>query len=329
MPSTVARGTRTNACICSCTWIGSTLWSTNWGAWEIQVPPGIYNVSVGVGDPQFVNSVHRINIEGQAAIAGFAPPPYADPNKRPRSSNRWDQTTATVQVNDGRLTIAFIGGSNTKINYVVIEDQPSPPRPYVSGVTPHNHEIDALRNTSISTEVHLVDYGFNQAAGVDERTLTSATVKLTNLTTGAQVPANVNTSGGGDVIVLQPIAPLENLKQYAFEVTDAVKDLKGASFIPFRSVFTTGSAGGTNDSNIVFDKVFLAAAQARNSTVVIGPDGKLYAGTISGDIHRLPILADGTLGSAQVISTVKDRYAPTPQFVIGMAFRRERAVDLA
>ena len=31
-----------------------------------------------------------------------------------------------------------------------------------------------------------------------------------------------------------------------------------------------------------------------------GPDGKLYAGTLDGQIYRFPINADGTLGARQV-----------------------------
>ena len=43
------------------------------GAWEYAVPNGTYTVTVGVGDPGFTDSVHRLQVEGQAAVAGFVP----------------------------------------------------------------------------------------------------------------------------------------------------------------------------------------------------------------------------------------------------------------
>ena len=86
-------------------------------------------------------------------------------------------------------------------------------------------------------------------------------------------------------------------------------------------MFTTGTSGGTNDSNIVFDKVMLATAQGYDfTTVVVGPDGKLYAGTLTGEIVRFPILQDGTLGAAEVINTIKTANGGQARFVIGLAF---------
>ncbi len=126
-------------------------------------------------------------------------------------------------------------------------------------------------------------------------TLNSSTVQLWRVSTSnvklAQVPANVNTSGGGDVIVLQPVAPLDPTTRYLFQVTEGVRDLQGRRVSAVSSVFTTGTSGGTNDSNIVFDKVMLATAQGDDfTTVVVGPDSKLYAGTLTGEIVPLPDL---------------------------------------
>jgi hypothetical protein len=87
------------------------------GAWELALPCGTYTVTVSVGDsiyntaydayPAYV-STHRINIEGQNAIAGF----------RPTNTTKFQSATKTVAVCDGRLTIDAIGGSNTKLDYV-------------------------------------------------------------------------------------------------------------------------------------------------------------------------------------------------------------------
>jgi N-acetylneuraminic acid mutarotase len=77
-------------------------------AWELAVPSGSYTVTVSVGDAAYFDSTHRINIEGDVAIAGFVP----------TSATRFAQATRTVTVSDGRLTIDATGGANTKLNYV-------------------------------------------------------------------------------------------------------------------------------------------------------------------------------------------------------------------
>jgi len=89
------------------------------GAWEMAVPDGTYLVTVAVGDPlgaanpQFNNSVHVINVEGQRAIDAFVPTPSAPCSR----------ATVQVTVTDGRLTLDAIGGTNTKLSYVQIRPQ--------------------------------------------------------------------------------------------------------------------------------------------------------------------------------------------------------------
>ncbi|NJM07442.1 choice-of-anchor D domain-containing protein, partial [Candidatus Gracilibacteria bacterium] len=80
------------------------------GAWEYALPNGSYEVTVGVGDPSFVDSVHRINVEGTTLINNFVP----------TTEDLHRAATITVVVSDGRLTIDQIGGTQTKINYVDI-----------------------------------------------------------------------------------------------------------------------------------------------------------------------------------------------------------------
>lgn len=275
-----------------------------YGSWEVAVSNGKYNVTVSAGDGLNIDSVHEIRVEGQIAVADFIPTQY----------RRWSATTVTVNVNDGRLTLDASGGKNTKINYVTIASTPVPARPYVSTATPSNSEINVSRDAFVSAEVSLPNVG----AGVDEATLTPANVQLVRADNGAQVTANINTSGGGDVIVLQPTALLEPNVRYRFLVREGVKDTSGASFLPFESVFTTGSAGGNNNSGIVFDKIVVANGQEFTS-VVIGPDNRLYAGTMTGNILRYPINGDGSLGSPQIIDTISRQFGA--QFVIGLAFR--------
>ena len=46
--------------------------------------------------------------------------------------------------------------------------------------------------------------------------------------------------------------------------------------------------------------------------MVKGPDGRLYAGTLDGEIFRFPINADGTLGTADGHRPVRDQRRPPP-----------------
>ncbi|GAA4440123.1 hypothetical protein GCM10023188_37000 [Pontibacter saemangeumensis] len=80
------------------------------GTWEYVVPNGSYNVSVSAGDPSYTDSKHQINVEGKAAIAGFVP----------SSQQKFQSATVVVSVGDGKLTVDATGGTNTKINYIII-----------------------------------------------------------------------------------------------------------------------------------------------------------------------------------------------------------------
>jgi glucose/arabinose dehydrogenase len=84
--------------------------------------------------------------------------------------------------------------------------------------------------------------------------------------------------------------------------------------------FTTGTAGGPTSSDIAFTKVSLSTAQNRQfCSINMGPDGKLYCGTMTGEIIRYGINADGTLSSPYVINTVKNHEGAGRE-VIGIAF---------
>jgi phage baseplate assembly protein gpV len=79
-------------------------------AWEYDLANGTYQVTVSVGDPDFTDSNHVINIEGESAISGF----------QPTSDNLFSEVTTVVEVTDGKLTLDAIGGENTKLNFVEI-----------------------------------------------------------------------------------------------------------------------------------------------------------------------------------------------------------------
>lgn len=280
------------------------------GSWEIAVPNGAYAVTVAVGDAgTATDSAHYANIEDQNGVAAF----------KPTAAVRHATATRVVTVTDGRLTLSPRAGANSKFHYVDIADVPDgATRPSVRAVTPANLTTGVSPTSSVVADLRL------PGGAVDPTTLSTATVRLARVSDGAAVPANVITSGGGDVVNISPTAPLAASALYRFEVTDGVRDVAGNRFQPYSGVFTTGTGGGGGP--IAFEQVFGVATGAAFTSVAFGPDGRLYAATLTGSIHRFPVNADGTLGTAAVIDTVREHAtsaglpgAPN-RTVIGLAF---------
>ena len=188
-------------------------------------------------------------------------------------------------------------------------------RPYVVLMNPDDNSQNVSENSSISTNIlHLPNGGLNN------QTITSETVFLTEAKTGAIVPSHVNGTGGGDGITLVPVK-LNLNTTYKFNITKGVKDLSGASFVPFTSTFTTGSMLTTSIKEVSFDKIELPNATGRHSSLAIGPDGKLYALTIGGIIRRFTINPDGTLGSSEILYSLQNAYGSMQlRLAIGFAF---------
>ncbi|WP_433718441.1 Ig-like domain-containing protein [Actinoplanes sp. CA-051413] len=281
------------------------------GSWEAVVPNGTYTVTAAVGDAgTAVNSVHWLSIEDQNAVAAFTA----------TASVKHATATRTVTVTDGRLTLSPAGGTNTKLNYVDVASVPGAGAiPGVRTSTPANGATGVSPTGSVVEDLVLPN------GGVDQATLTSATVTLTRVSDGVAVPANAITSGGGDVVNLSPTAALAANTAYRFGLTAGVKDVSGRAFTPYSIVFTTGAGTGPGGP-AAFDKVVGVATGASFTTVVEGPGNRLYAGTLDGRIFRFPINADGTLGTATIITAVRDNAAALAlpgapaRTVIGMAF---------
>ncbi len=263
------------------------------GKWEMSVPNGAYTVTVAVGDAAAaVDSSNWINVENQNSIAAFVP----------TSTNKFATVTRQVYVSDGRLTITPLSGTNTKIDYVDIDSIDLAGRPFSTAVSPGNLATGVVPNASVTA-----DNSLNADTGaVDETTLGNGHVKVTNVLTGQSVPGTGATSGGADTVSFLPSVEMDPLTLYRFEFTDQVKDKSGRAFLPFSSVFTTSSGTGGGTANVAFDRSDAGAQLGKSYTsVVIGPDGKLYAGSIYGYIYRWTINADGTLANQETISTVR------------------------
>ncbi|MGB6150466.1 MAG: malectin domain-containing carbohydrate-binding protein [Pricia sp.] len=291
------------------------------GIWEIEVPNGTYSVTIVAGDPTVdgagTTPIHRINAEGINLIDNFGPTGPAG------SATRFTSGSRAVSVSDGRLTIdALNGGFNTKINSIqIMATDGVVQTPRVVAVTPEDGATNVSVTPTISAnDLFLPNLDADGNSGVDNSTITNATVKLFKQGSTTPIGASVNGTGGGDAINLAPNLPLEANTVYTFEI-DGVLDLVGERFEFFTSSFTTGggNTGPTTDlDNVSFTNSGVVASGSKYSTLTIGPDGKLYGLVLSGDIHRWTMNADGSLADQEIISAWKSAYAS--RTAVGMVF---------
>lgn len=191
-------------------------------------------------------------------------------------------------------------------------------RPYVAAVRPANGATNVPLDQSVS-----VDLEFPSGKSINGSTVNTATVKLFVVTGSglSQVSGTaVNTTAAGDAITLS--AALNASTTYEFQISDQVKDLNGYGMIPFKSRFTTASS--TPDPPADLEGVsFTMKTLVDNSfgsygftTLVIGPDHRLYAVSSGGKIERWDINADGTIRNHVTISP----FGATPRLLIGLHF---------
>jgi len=190
------------------------------------------------------------------------------------------------------------------------------PHPLVMASRPADRDTNVLPDAFVAVDVRLPNAG----KVVDATTLSEKTVRLYRTGDHRQVPAVVNTSGGGDDIVLRPSEPLELNTRYTFEVTPQVKDTGGQGFAPYRASFTTAASARFGKFPAAFEKVSLPQMSGRMYTcVTFGPDHKLYVSALTGQIFRLSLAADGTIESKQEIDAVVE-HENAQRLITGIAF---------
>uniref|UniRef100_UPI0011B06C26 malectin domain-containing carbohydrate-binding protein n=1 Tax=Cryobacterium sp. Y82 TaxID=2045017 RepID=UPI0011B06C26 len=265
------------------------------GVWELDVPQGVFEVTLAVGDEPgglaVYDSNNVINVEGSVAIESFVAV----------AGTEYRTVTATVGVWDGKLTVDARGGTNTKIGYidVVGVDRQS----HVDTVLPENRSSGHDVNAGVSATIRVPFAG----VGVAPASL-PGNVHLYELPSGIEVATTVGTSGGNDVISLAPDKPLNPSTSYRFSVTAGVLDNFGGAFLPFTSLFTTGTGevvGGdafTPLTNIAFEKVELPIGEGMYwASFAFGPDEKLYGTTVGQGLYRFTVNLDGTLSDKEYL----------------------------
>ena len=186
-------------------------------------------------------------------------------------------------------------------------------RPSVRAIDPPDGFTFVGRDTAVKVDVNLPNVG----QGVDETTLTSDNVRLLRASDMLPIDATVNTTGGGDAIVLQPRAVLEARTGYIFQLSDRVTDQGGHKFIPFTSTFSTGDF-----TNLKIDPRYRYAVTdppVWNGTpidsLVFAPDGRLYGTDLLGIVRRWTLAPDGTLTNEEQWADLAGRT------IIGIAFQ--------
>lgn len=252
------------------------------GWWEIAVPNGVYSVTVSVGDANQTDSIHRLHVEAALAINDFAPSGSGG------SPSMFQTGTALVNVQDGRLTVGGsygpTSGTNTKINYIEILSATGPARPTVVETVPGNNATNVSITGSISVTGMYLPNG-----GIDNATVNNDSVylypTLGNPASDRVALSSLNTTGGGDAITLTPAAPLLSNTSYTLIVTDAIRDGANAQMVPFAMSFTTGAGGGSAPTVISFERTAMSVPARGYTSAIVGPDGRLYVSTTTGEIY--------------------------------------------
>lgn len=188
-------------------------------------------------------------------------------------------------------------------------------QPAVRTINPASGAIGVSCAAAITADLKIPN------GAVDVSTLTSSAIYLCRASDGVHVAATINTSGGGDVIVLKPSKALAAHTKYTFKVTSGARDIQGVAFTAFSSSFTTGAATAAASTPVKFKQLPQTAGAGRNYfCLTTGPDGRLYAGADNGNIYRFDIKSDGTLSTPTVISAVRQNNGNVARFIVGLAF---------
>jgi len=214
-------------------------------------------------------------------------------------------------------------GYKTALLRRLFPDNPSYMRkPTVVAVRPGDRAGGVLPDVFIAADVNLPNPG-----QVIDRSTVEGAVQLLKGNAREKVPAIVNTSGGGDAIVLRPLAPLELNAIYTFEVLPALKDTGGASFDAFTSTFSTAAGTVYSDYPAAADKIEQPASAGHWCTgLAFGPDGRLYSSTIAGQVVRFDVAADGSLSAPLVITSVMAANQG-PRLMTGLTFDPASTAD--
>jgi hypothetical protein len=149
-------------------------------------------------------------------------------------------------------------------------------RPVVLSIDPDNNSENVSEITAVSTVVLRLPNGKVDSATIKQH------VFLSEAKSGTIIPSQLYVTGGGTGIKLVPAGSLKLNTTYKFTISNAVKDLSGASFVNYTSKFTKVTIPTAHLEGVGFDKINLTNTTGQHSSLTIGPDGKLYALSVDG-----------------------------------------------
>jgi hypothetical protein len=336
---------------------------TQAAGWEIELPNGYYEVTISIGDTSGpYDSTNVVNAEGELFNDPFTPFRPADFPADANPSNdtqgfRSDLVTKIVKVEDGRLTLDSIGGTNTEIQYIEIKELPDltpadareAPEDYafftepraVAGVGQNAVTVDLdPANGAAPTGVDPNSDFFVGISVVDGRggallaSLNDGSIKLFETVTGIEVPISVNTTGGFDSLTISPSQPLKEFTGYTlkiegFQDRGANDDPASATreFQKFTTTFVTGESEEVVPREVAFNPVVELDGAADGAfgftSIEMSADGStLYIATITGEIKRFTV--NPTTGALQNEQTLSLPYFDDPsgegrRGIIGLA----------
>lgn len=303
--------------------------ANNARAWEMALEDGTYQVVISVGDTAGAfDSNYVINVEGQNFMPNWVPTNPIDGSQN-GGGFRSTLVTGIVTVTDGRLTIDSIGGTNTEIQYLEIERIPDLTpgdgrsadldysfftAPVAASLEDGQVSIAIGPNGELPTDIDPTSsfvIGVNiQAEGNRGPNISYVeNIKLVETLTGIEVLIDVQISGGADSMTIRPLQQLKENTSYTLKVQDvmdlgSITDPNGElrQFQDLTTTFVTGEAPVDVPREVAFTTDTLLNGFSDGAfgytSVEFGPDGKLYVATITGEVHRWSVNADGTINKA-------------------------------
>ncbi|WJH38415.1 carbohydrate-binding protein (plasmid) [Aliirhizobium terrae] len=298
-------------------------------AWEMALENGTYQVTMSIGDTAGAfDSDYIINLEGVNVMPEWTP---ANPINGSQNGGGFRSTlvTAVVTVTDGKLTMDSIGGVNTEIQYLEIERVPdltpgdgrSADKDFSFFVAPVAASLedgqvsiaigpDGSLPTDIDpTSTFVVGINLQADGNRGPNIAYTDNIKLIETLTGIEVPVSIQISGGADTLNIRPLQDLKENTSYTLKVQDvmdlgSITDPNGPlrQFQDLTTTFVTGTAPVDVPREVAFSTDVILNGFADGAfgytTIEFGPDGKLYVATITGEIHRWDVNANGTIDKA-------------------------------